>query len=188
MEIPLPAVIVVCELLDMATSICTGGALVDRRLEVASGFPYLAKLCPPPPQKARSAPPNARTEGSWSTETGSGIWLSLSGEALAPPNFKRGLGRWRLGVASDFPYLAKPLPPTNFMRPAPCAPAPWGFPDKPRRAVWEHSPRSVDGSLIAVAGLPYWENRSVTSEMPTRGPLVDETSERHLGYQIKRRY
>jgi hypothetical protein len=58
-------------------------------------------------------------------ETGSGVWLSLS---------------------------SKSLPPTSFLRPAPCGLL-HGVPDKLRH---EHfCPRSVDGSLIEVAGLPY---------------------------------
>ena len=49
-------------------------------------------------------------------------------------------------------------------------------------------PRSVDGSLIEVAGLPYWESRVKPRliycqlAMTTKSPLVDETSERHLNY------
>ena len=64
--------------------------------------------------------PFAPAERPWSIETGSGIWLPLSSQGHSPISFllrpeERGLGRWRLEVASGFPYLAKPLPATSFI-------------------------------------------------------------------------
>ena len=60
--------------------------------------------------------------------------------------------------------------------------------------MWEHCPRLVDGGLIEVVGLPYWESRVKPSRLTCckraahEGPLVHETSERHLGYQIRGNY
>ena len=58
------------------------------RLEMAPGFPYLAKLLP--------------------------ASFQLSFYHLTPCFHFMAFGRWRLELASGFPYLAKLLPPTSF--------------------------------------------------------------------------
>jgi hypothetical protein len=104
-----------------------------RRLEVAFGFPYLAKLLSPtsfmhPPSCAHLScgPAILQHLGGWGLEVASGFpylakLLHLTSfirpGSRAP---KRGLGRWRLEVASGFPYLANLLSPPAFRRPSSC--------------------------------------------------------------------